>query len=430
MRSYKHKTIVSDTNYEPINENILWNHTPISQLIKVPFNTDDDEEYQMKKRRQTIHWKYVFIISMIISLVLIIPIWQFIYSDDDHMLIISTPIAIEYQQAVVTMATGYHIKDIHPLLASFRAHHPFTQLIIIVKGSLLTNEDRDAFCYYSAQILDLEPIMEYYPSMNAASLRMLASADILTGHTPFNYSILESARQLAYNHTCQIQNEYATWRQFSYYTISNVLRKPLTHAFLCDSRDLIFQSNLMRFLPYDGRFHPKELKPINDGLFVFAESVTIDREYFNKQWINCIQPNFTETLAPNSMVLNSGQVLGSISALLTLLNMMNDSMRRITYCDHLIGIDQGFYNWLIYGPGIPNIRIFIIPHDLGPVLAMHTVTQVRRSPYGAVLNKNNEVYAVLHQYDRWTNYLLPYITTLYGVYSQHCIDRYNVSKQC
>lgn len=418
------------------------------RLIDSPetrFNPDGDDDVEQpfiaRTKQQTRHslWTVVVsIIAAISTLALAVLIWRNNQSDENqHVLspsVVAAHMVNEYRQAVLTMATGYHIQDIHPFLASFRAHHPYAQLVVIVKGSLLTDDDRDAFCYYNAQALDIEPVASYYPVIQQAALRMLIDADILANRTPFNASVLEDARQLAYNRTCRTNNEHAPWRRFGYDVVAPVLRQPLTHAFLCDSRDLLFQGNLMRFLPYDGRFHPAELgsMPISDALFAFAESVAIDQEHFNRQWLNCIQPNFTQLAAPKSMVVNSGQVLGSVAALLALLSAMSDAMQRITHCDHLTGIDQGFYNWVIHGRRIPNVRTFIIPHDLGPVLAMHTMQKVRRSPYGAVVNENNEVYAVLHQYDRWDNYFLPRVKTTHAVYSpsRQCINRQDESAPC
>jgi hypothetical protein len=61
--------------------------------------------------------------------------------------------------------------------------------------------------------------------------------------------------------------------------------------------------------------------------------------------------------------------------------------------------DQGIHTYLVYYK-LNTTSTARITHETGFVATISTVDWVYRNKYGLVLNKNNQVYSVVHQFDR------------------------------
>ena len=75
------------------------------------------------------------------------------------------------------------------------------------------------------------------------------------------------------------------------------------------------------------------------------------------------------------------------------LSLMESELRVKPQCN-----DQGIHNYLLYYR-LNDSSTIRISHERGFVGTMGTTTWVVRNKFGLVLNKDDEVYSVLHQFD-------------------------------
>jgi hypothetical protein len=74
------------------------------------------------------------------------------------------------------------------------------------------------------------------------------------------------------------------------------------------------------------------------------------------------------------------------------LSLMDSHIRAQPTCN-----DQGIHNYLFYFV-LNDTSSVRIPHETGFVGSLGTSPWVYRNKYGLVLNQNNEVYSVIHQF--------------------------------
>jgi len=61
--------------------------------------------------------------------------------------------------------------------------------------------------------------------------------------------------------------------------------------------------------------------------------------------------------------------------------------------------DQGIHNYIIYYL-LNDTRTLRVTHETGFLGTLGTTKWIYRNKHGLVLNKNREVYSVIHQFDR------------------------------
>jgi hypothetical protein len=165
-------------------------------------------------------------------------------------------------------------------------------------------------------------------------------------------------------------------------------REHYASVMLTDVRDVIFQRN-----PFDFDF--------GDNLCCFLEDsrIPISKCAFNSNWL--LKGFGAETLEALGVkaISCSGINIGSYEAILEYLQVMLDHMLKLK-SKHDKGIDQGVHNYILHNRYLKNVRVF--ENENGPVLTMgHTVDLPHRfNSEGFIVNQNDTVVNVLHQYDR------------------------------
>jgi len=163
------------------------------------------------------------------------------------------------------------------------------------------------------------------------------------------------------------------------------------NVFACDSLDTIFQKDIFAFMTN-----------YNPGLYVFMEDVrmTIGTCPINSRWIKGCYGDAELKILHSKSISCSGTVLGTWSAMMSYLSVMESEIIATPAACKDRGIDQGIHNYIIYNNKIPNTTIHQISHEYGFVGTLGYAKRVIRNPFGLVLNANGSIYAVIHQWNR------------------------------
>ncbi|CAF1231000.1 unnamed protein product [Adineta ricciae] len=165
------------------------------------------------------------------------------------------------------------------------------------------------------------------------------------------------------------------------------IRSPYKYVFICDSRDVIFQRNIFDYV-----------NEYEDGLFVFQETtkMNIRKCSYNSKWIKDCYGETELNLIGDHKIICAGTILGSWKAIMNYLSIVEQvTSQRYQQCN-----DQGIHNHIVYRDKINNTKIHIISHEHGFVGTLGYSATFKRNQFGLILNENEQVYAVIHQFDR------------------------------
>lgn len=169
--------------------------------------------------------------------------------------------------------------------------------------------------------------------------------------------------------------------------MAEFLEKDLDYDFLfiCDSRDVLFQKNIEEF-------------PLKGDLYAFEEEQIIERCRFNSQWIHDVERVLGRQVPiQHKTVICSGTVLVSKQAALKYLNAMSHIMLDPRWVNY--PADQGPHNYICHEN----------PLGLDITFSSNRDNLVNTVGYGhkevldhKIVNAQQEVSYVVHQYDRMT----------------------------
>ena len=175
------------------------------------------------------------------------------------------------------------------------------------------------------------------------------------------------------------------------------------YSFFCDSRDLLFQKN------------PNEYILAEDiDMVVFQEDVVIKNCPFNMSFYkdvkSCIPNGNFDYISQKAIC--SGTTLvknSSLHAYITMFckTMMDTGLNSKPY------MDQGLHNYLFYN-NLYDCKIKVLTNDDNFVntIGVKEATKAINSS-GEIVNRNNDVSYIVHQYDRMDNDTLKKISTKY-----------------
>jgi hypothetical protein len=176
--------------------------------------------------------------------------------------------------------------------------------------------------------------------------------------------------------------------------IRNVMRQrqqlangaaPFDVVMFSDVRDAIFQSN-----PCDIVTEP--------GFYVFMEGADtpIKSCGWNSGWVkDCFGAQVLAQVG-ESQVSCSGTSLGTWDEALHYTEIMANEIQT-NPCERN-GVDQGMHNVFVHTDRLLNLHKFT--NEQGPIGTVQNMHKVHRDRFGRLLNEDNKVYAVVHQYDR------------------------------
>ncbi|CAF1223283.1 unnamed protein product [Rotaria sordida] len=124
--------------------------------------------------------------------------------------------------------------------------------------------------------------------------------------------------------------------------------------------------------------------------------MTIKKCSYNSKWIkDCYGDTELERIG-NRSIICAGTILGSWRPMLDYLSIVEQITRsKYRQCN-----DQGIHNYIVHNNVINNTKIHIITHENGFVATLGYRGIYIRNKFGLILNRNGQVYAVIHQFDR------------------------------
>lgn len=283
---------------------------------------------------------------------------------------------------IIGAATGMSLSTLHRFISSARASCNLCTITLIVDNQSLSSEDiRLLASVFNVILISYDGLLQIksYETLRIASIKSLRWPVFLT-----YFQNLE-------------KNGYA-----------------FDNVFLCDVVDTIFQTNVFTHMNSRG-----------DGLYAFMEDaqMPIFKQYINALWIKtCFGEEALRDIGNNSISC-SGTVLGSWSAIIAYLSKMTSQfLTRSSACLEIGGNDQGVHNFIIHKKLIPNIEIYLIPHETGFVGTVGVSQWLKRNKFGFVLNKKGEIYAVVHQLNRSPQLEMQY-SRIYHTLSEDVLDK-------
>jgi hypothetical protein len=161
------------------------------------------------------------------------------------------------------------------------------------------------------------------------------------------------------------------------------------YVFMTDSRDVLFQKNPEDFL-------------LTDDIYVFEEDVLIKDEPVNTMWIKDLSSLMGIDIFSsicNNPVLCGGTTFCSNQSLSHYLTVMNDIINLITLPPDYV-MDQAIHNYMIYYELLNPFSIKILNNRDNFVNTIAISPHKLLNSDNKIVNCNNEVSYIVHQYDR------------------------------
>lgn len=261
---------------------------------------------------------------------------------------------------IISTAINSDLTTVYRFSRSVRASCALCTLVLLVTDATIYEEDfKDLADLYSIVYISME---EYTPEYLTADKNVLNN--------------LMTARWI-------VINNYLLTLQAEGTIYDNV--------FICDSSDVLFQKDVFAYM-----------NDYTPGLYAFMEDVrmTIGTCKYNSDWIQkCYGDVELQNLFDESISC-AGTVLGTWSAIMSYLSILESEMLKAPIACKAVGSDQGSHNYIIHNRKIPNVTIHYISHEYGFVGTLGYVLWMKRNQFGLVQNANGSVYAVIHQWNR------------------------------
>ncbi len=163
------------------------------------------------------------------------------------------------------------------------------------------------------------------------------------------------------------------------------------NVLITDIRDVFFQCD-----PFDYGY--------KDCLYSFAEyrNISIQSNKANLKWIKAAYPSsFITSELLSKPVICAGVTIGNYKRIILYLEAMTNEIIRVApHIGAYMGPDQGIHNYLIWNKKIKNV--IILNNNNGPVLTIGVEPDenIRVDKNGKLVNNDNSIINILHQYDR------------------------------
>jgi hypothetical protein len=174
------------------------------------------------------------------------------------------------------------------------------------------------------------------------------------------------------------------------------------YLLICDSRDVLFQKNIEDY-NYD--------KDVD--IYGFLEGITIEKEQvFNAKWIrmieNLLQENIYDNICHNQVIC-CGTTIGKKNSIIKYVKEMCNYIKKYNI---VINLDQGLHNYMLYCNTLSlNVKLLSNEDNLVNTVG-NDVHKINEN--NLIVNKNNEVSWVVHQYDRFSQELRKKISVKYN----------------
>lgn len=210
----------------------------------------------------------------------------------------------------------------------------------------------------------------------------------------------ENTQDLQFNEVIHAQNfRYLLYLSF----LQQNKQKKNEYSFFCDAKDVLFQRNPEEYIIDD-----------DVDMLVFEEDTLIKDCYWNMSFFNMVKSSIPDGKFDYEAkkAICSGTTLVKNSALYYFIYNFCEYMMQYKL-NHMAFMDQGLHNYMIYNNAYGcNIKIVDNRNEL-VYTAGHDKDNVKLDDNNQILNANNKVPYIVHQYDRLDQSLLDQISSKY-----------------
>lgn len=158
----------------------------------------------------------------------------------------------------------------------------------------------------------------------------------------------------------------------------------------CDFRDVLFQKNIENY-DYDN----------NTDLYGFLESIKMKQDVnCNTPWMKSLEvifdESFYDTIA-NEYVICCGTTIGTIKAIRYYVDMMCNYILKYNIHPNL---DQGIHNYMFYCNKLSAINVKLLSNEDNLVNTVGCAPKLL-DENDNIVNSNNDISYIVHQYDRY-----------------------------
>ena len=243
--------------------------------------------------------------------------------------------------------------------------------------------------------------------------------------TSNNISVIFFIREIDIEKLKKIQNEFIntsiryvvcnnipndihiqTYRFYLYQYLKTQTLDKNDYILLCDSRDLLFQKDVMNIEKFNN----------NNDLFVFEENNIIKNNKHNFKWINILSLYLKENLSyiQDKQIICSGTILGTSYGIMVYLREFNKVIDKLDRtCLKYCGLDQGIHNYLLYSGKLGMLEIKKL-NNLDNYVNTLCLDYKGINEDNQITNINGDVSCIVHQYDRIPKDLLIKISSKYN----------------
>lgn len=180
------------------------------------------------------------------------------------------------------------------------------------------------------------------------------------------------------------------------------LKLDCEYLLICDSRDVLFQKNIEDY-PYDK----------NVDIYGFLEGITIEKEQvFNARWIKHIEFLLGKPIYENickNKIICCGTTIGKKENIINYVKTMCNLIKQYNIVTNL---DQGLHNYMLYC-NILNCNVKLLSNEDNLVNTVGNDTH-KINKDNLIVNMNDEISWVVHQYDRFSTELKEKISVKYN----------------
>ncbi|HXG82926.1 MAG TPA: hypothetical protein VNI84_02770 [Pyrinomonadaceae bacterium] len=288
---------------------------------------------------------------------------------------------------VMTAASNYAPETLRPFLSSLYEHCPRTEVVLIVNPADLKYEAEYKKINENTTLI---PIRNYFlRSLIWKNFRGSGKFRSLLKNVVGSFSKYANVN-LINSPVTAITTSIFHISELRYFNSLDLLSnkyKDVDLVLLTDSRDVFFQDD-----PF---------KNFNSDLAFGLEDVPINKCKYTKNWVEGIYGEHRASEISGEQVICSGVTLGKRKAVVKYLHLMCEEIcrnaRRVAFG---VGYDQGIHNWLVRTNS--NLTFKLIPNGekLIATLNYSDLTQFKFDEKRGLLNQNDELVSIVHQYDR------------------------------
>ncbi len=264
---------------------------------------------------------------------------------------------INYNNLILSAAIGYKWSDLKIFIKSLRKVSD--DRVIFIVGKNIEKETVEKFNYYKIGY-------HIYADKNLTNIPGLKNS----------------------------KSDIGQRRYEMYISILEKLEKKPNKILLADSRDVVFQSNI-----FDHSFK----RPLN----FFLESEKIMNDPRNVRWLKRTVGQQVFEKIKDNLISCSGTTLGSFEEIMNYIKLMKKNLYLFPYkrpLRHIISLkkvepyDQGIHNYLIYSNFFKDAECH--KNNVSKICTTAYMKNFRFNNEGQLLNDQDDIYSVIHQYDR------------------------------